>query len=679
MHLLPSSRSSVSQPSNCCCPLISDILSHEFVNSYKDKVAPFGFNGMGYFVYKRTYARLKEDGSSEEWHETVGRCVNGAQRIGAQYTQEEAERLFDHIFHLRCNFAGRMLWQLGTSRVEQFGANSLLNCWNVSINEPKAFLFLFENLMLGGGVGFSIRREDVHELPRIKKGVIVEHQPSKDADFIVPDSRAGWVKLLENVLNAFYVTGKSFTYSTILVRGSGEPIKGFGGTASGPKILIEGIQKVAKILASREEKKLRSIDALDVCNIIGSIVVAGNVRRSALIALGDPDDYLYLRAKNWSLGNVPNWRAMSNNTIYADSFDHISDEIWGNGYMVDLKTGNAKGEPYGFFNLPLSQKYGRLKDGPMKESTLYPVDKDNVSGTNPCAEISLASYECCNLSELYLNNMRSKEDLIDCARLLYKTQKAIAAMPFLHKETEEIVHKNMRLGLGVTGICQSLDKVEWLDDCYVALRAFDKEWSTRRGWPESIKLTTIKPSGTLSLLGGATPGVHPAYAEYYIRRVRIASGDSLVEVCRKHGYHIEYARNFDGSENRDTVIVEFPCQTPAGAVLAKDTTVIKQLDMVAKLQSIWSDNAVSVTAYYETDELPALKDWLKVNYEKSIKSVSFLLRDKHGFQQAPYEEITKERYEESILKIKPLARINESVGDGALAGLECAGGACPVR
>lgn len=656
-----------------------DILSQDFINSYKNKIAPFGFNGMGYFVYKRTYARLKSDGNTEEWHETVGRCVNGAQKIGAEYTEKEAERLFDYIFNLKCNFAGRMLWQLGTSTVEKYGANSLLNCWNVSINDPKAFLFLFENLMLGGGVGFSVRREDVHELPRIKKSVKVENQNTKDADFIVPDSRVGWVKLLEKVLNAFYVTGESFTYSTILIRGAGEPIKGFGGTASGPKILIEGIQKICKIFNDREEKKLRSLDALDVCNIIGSIVVAGNVRRSALIALGDPDDYLYLRAKNWSLGNIPNWRAMSNNTIYADSYEHISEEIWNNGYIIDSKTSYAKGEPYGFFNLPLSQKYGRLKDGPMKESDLYPVDKDNVSGTNPCAEISLASYECCNLSELYLNNITSKEELTDCAKLLYKTQKAICSMPFLHKETNEIVHKNMRLGLGVTGICQSLNKIEWLDDCYVELRKFDKEWSKKRSWPESIKLTTIKPSGTLSLLGGATPGVHPAYSEYYIRRVRVGSGDKLVEVCRKRGYNVEYVKNFDNSENHDTVIVEFPCKTPDGAILAKDTSVIKQLDMVSKLQSIWSDNAVSVTAYYEHEELESLKSWLKTNYEKNIKSVSFLLRDKHGFIQAPYESITKEKYNEMVSKIKPLTSFIEDVSGEVISGIECESGVCPIK
>jgi ribonucleoside-triphosphate reductase len=655
-----------------------NILSPSFLAKYKNKQPNWGFNGLGYIVYKRTYARLKEDGTTEEWNETVERCINGAQKIGAQYTPEEAERIYDYVFNLKCNFAGRMLWQLGTSTVDRFGANSLLNCWATAMREPKAFLFLFENLMLGGGVGYSIRREDVHELPKIKKSVTVIHEATKDADYIVPDKREGWVNLLSKVLDAFYVTGKSFSYSTILIRGYGEPIKGFGGKASGPQILIDGIDKITKIFQAREGKKLRSIDVLDICNIIGSVVVAGNVRRSAEIALGDPDDILYLRAKNWGSGNVPNWRAMSNNTIYADSYDHVLEEIWKNGYEINKDTGYANGEPYGFFNLPLSQKFGRIKDGPISENFMYPTDTDNCEMTNPCAEISLSNYECCNLSELYLNNITSKEELIDCAQLLYKTQKAIASLPFIHEETNRIVHKNMRLGLGVTGVCQSLDKLDWLDDCYISLRKFDKEWSAKRGWSESIKLTTVKPSGTLSLLGGATPGVHPAFSQYYMRTVRMSSSDALVQICKDMGYHVEFLINFDGTENRDTVVVYFPCKTPEGSILTKDMDVIKQLDMVKKLQTIWSDNAVSVTAYYKPEELDALKIWLKDNYEHNIKSVSFLLFKDHGFKQAPYQEIDEATYLAASAKVKPLTSI--STGNTEMLDMsECAGGACPIR
>jgi|TARA_R110000824_G_scaffold339122_1_gene525651 ribonucleotide reductase alpha subunit len=638
------------------------ILSPDFVQKYKNKQPKWGFNGLGYIVYKRTYSRPKEDGTLEEWFETIERCINGAQKIGAGYTKREAEKLFDLVFNLKCNFAGRGLWQLGTSTVDRFGGNSLLNCWFTAIKKPEDFCFIFENLMLGGGVGYSIRREDIHELPRVKRNVEITVKNTNDADFIVPDSREGWVRLLSKVLEACFVTGKSFNYSTVLVRSAGKPIGGFGGTASGPEILVDGIEKICGVIKEREGKKLRSLDVLDIANIIGSVVVAGNVRRSAEIALGDPDDYLYIKAKRWDLGNIPNWRAMSNNTIYCDSYDHIAEGVW-DGYA-------GNGEPYGFFNVMLSSKFGRTGE----------KAKENCEGTNPCGEISLADKECCNLAELYLNNIESKQELIECSKLLYKTQKAICALPFIHDDTNKIVHKNFRIGQGVTGICQGLHnkKLGWLDDCYKALKAFDQEWSKKQGWPESIKLTTVKPSGTLSLLAGATPGVHPAYSQYYIRRVRMSSQDALVETCKGMGYHVEFVKNFDGTLNRDTVIVEFPCESGDNAKLAKDMTAIDQLELVKRIQKEWSDNAVSCTVYYNKGELGNIKEWLRENYKNNIKSVSFLLHSEHGFLQAPYEEISQENYQKLCATIKKVTAV--SVGNGqTIEGLECEGGACPIR
>ena len=641
---------------------VKNIISDDFLNKYLNKQPNWGFNGLGYIVYKRTYSRIKENGQLEEWPETVARCINGAQKIGAGYTKKEAEKLFDLVFNLKCNFAGRGLWQLGTSTVDRFGGNSLLNCWFTAIRKPEDFCFIFENLMLGGGVGYSIRREDVHEIPRIKKDVNITVKNTNDADFIVPDSREGWVRLLSKVLEAYFITGKSFSYSTVLVRSAGKPIGGFGGTASGPEILVEGLEKITGVIKKREGKKLRSLDVLDIANIIGSVVVAGNVRRSAEIALGDPDDYLYIKAKRWDLGNIPNWRAMSNNTIYCDSYDHIAEGVW-DGYA-------GNGEPYGFFNLRLSSKFGRTGE----------KAKENCEGTNPCGEISLADKECCNLAELYLNNISSKEELIECSTLLYKTQKAICALPFIHEDTNKIVHKNFRIGQGVTGICQGLDdnKIEWLSDCYEALKKYDKEWSKKQGWPESIKLTTVKPSGTLSLLAGATPGIHPAYSQHYIRRVRMSSQDALVETCKSMGYHVEFVKNFDGTLNRDTVIVEFPCESGKNAKLAKDMKAVDQLALVKKIQSDWSDNAVSCTIYYKKEELGEIKDWLRKHYKNNIKSVSFLLHNDHGFDQAPYEEIDENTYNKISSKVKGISFLQIGKGN-VLQDLECEGGACPIR
>lgn len=633
-------------------------IKDSFKDKYKDKIIPWGFKGLGFIVYKRTYSRLKDNGEYESWADTIQRCINGAQNIGAHYTQEEAERLFDHMFNLRCVFGGRLLWQLGTSTVERFGLASLSNCWFVSMREPEDFEFLFEKLMLGGGTGFSVKREDIHELPRVKKGVNVTHELTKDADFIVPDSRQGWIGILRKTIAAFYFKGKSFTYSTYLVRGAGEPIKGFGGTASGPRVLVDGIANIVKIFQSREGKKLRSIDVLDICNIIGSIVVSGNVRRSAQIAIGDPDDYLFLRAKRWDLGNIPNWRSMSNNSIYADDYDQISNMIW-EGYL-------GNGEPYGFINLPLSQKTGRLSE----------YVKDNCEGYNPCGEQSLADGEGCNLSEVFLKNIKSKEDLIDCVKLLYKGQKAIYNLPSLYEKTEKVVSKNMRLGIGVGGVCQALDKLDWLDDCYKALRKLDKSWSNKWGLPESIKLTTVKPSGTVSLLAGSTPGVHPSFDEYYIRRVRMSTTDPLIQICKDSGYRVEYVKNFDGTENHDTSIVEFPCFSK-NSVLAKDMTAVKQLELVKKLQTVWSDNSVSCTVYYKKEELSEIKNWLKENYKDSIKTVSFLLHKDHGFVQSPYQSITIDEYQEAIKSLKQLSK--QDLGTASLDGLECEAGVCPVK
>ena len=305
------------------------IFTPEFISSYENKQVPWGFGGLGEVVYLRTYSRpIAGLNRNETWIETIVRAIDGAIEIGAPLSQAQAEQLFDHMFYLRCSLSGRALWQLGTPLVKQFSGTSLNNCYFTNIETVEDFELLFDYLMLGGGVGFSVERSKIHELPKIKPNVTITHERSNDADIIVPDSRTGWRRLLHSVLKSYFDTGKSFSYSTILVREFGAPLKTFGGTASGPGALIDGIEDICKVMKNREGKKLRSIDVLDICNIIGKIVVSGSSRRSAQIAIGDPDDVLFIRAKNWSTGNVPAYRANSNNSIYADHFDEILPELW---------------------------------------------------------------------------------------------------------------------------------------------------------------------------------------------------------------------------------------------------------------------------------------------------------------------------------------------------------------
>ena len=640
------------------------ILSEDFVNSYADKDIPWGFNGMGEIVYKRTYSRdIESLGRKEYWHETIARCIEGAQAIGAGYTKEEAERLFDYIFNLKGIFAGRSLWQLGTPLVEKMSGVSLVNCWMTTISKVEDFQFLMDHLMVGGGVGFSVERAVVHDMPKVKHVDHITHEKTNDADFIVADSRQGWSALLGKVLDSYFHTGKSFTYSTVLIRGFGAPLKTFGGTASGPEVLIEGMADIGKILSAREGKKIRSVDALDICNIIGKIVVAGSARRSAQIAIGDPDDFLYLRAKNWAKGDIPAWRGNSNNSIFADSYDEIIDEFW-KGY-------DGTGEPYGLINRDLIRKNGRLGEK---------VNDKAVIGTNPCGEIGLEDGEPCNLAEIFLPNIESKEELIDLSQLLYKTQKAITTLDYPYAKSQAVISKNRRLGQGITGWLQSTEEqLSWIDDCYKELKKYDAEWSSSLGINPSIKLTTVKPSGTLSLLAGVTPGIHPAYSEYYVRRVRMGSGDPLVNYCREKGYDVQYDVGLDGKENHTVCVVSFPCQTPEHATLAKDLTAIEQLEWVVKAQSEWADNNVSVTVYYRKEELPEIQEWMKKNYKNRLKSVSFLLHSDHGFALAPYEEIDEKQYLNLKGKIKSDVTYVDSVNEFSLDNLECADGACPIK
>jgi len=639
-------------------------LSSDFLYSYASRVAPWGFGGLGEVVYLRTYSRrLDDDSRNETWVETCARTVNGALEIGAKLTDEEAEKLFDHMFNLRCSPAGRALWQLGTPLVKKFSGTSLNNCYFTNIEKIEDFELLFDYLMLGGGVGFSVERAKIHDLPKVKTGVQITHERTNDADIIVPDSRSGWRRLLHSVLKSFFDTGKSFSYSTILIRQFGAPLKTFGGTASGPQALIDGVEDICQVMTNREGKKLRSVDVLDICNIIARIVVSGSSRRSAQIAIGDPDDVLFLRAKNWSSGSVPAWRANSNNSIYADSYDEILPELW-KGY-------DGSGEPYGLVNRKLARTQGRLG-----EKRPDPT----VEGFNPCAEIGLADGESCNLATIFLPNIESLGQFKEISELLYKVQKQVTRLEYPYEKTSEAVRRNARLGQNVTGILQaSEEQLSWLSPAYESLRAFDEVFSKDNGLPVSVRLTTVQPSGTLSLLPGVTPGIHPAYARYYIRRVRFGAADPLVDACRKRGYRVQWDIGIDGREDHTRYVVDFPCQSPDGAVLASEMTAIQQLEWVRRMQKEWADNAVSVTVYYRKDELETIKNWLSENYDRGVKSVSFLLHSDHNFPLPPYEEIDREQYDKLLTKIDFSIPLHGAADGDELSLEDCSTGACPIK
>ncbi len=627
---------------------------------------PWG--GIGYITMKRTYARrLKEDDASsptEEFYQIIQRELQACEKqLGLTFTEKEKEEYFNSRMQLKWSVAGRFMWQLGTKTVDKLGLPSLQNCAGVVVDEPiRPFTWTMEMLMLGSGVGYNIQREHVYQLPKLKGKIKIKRLDTADADYIVPDTREGWIKLVGKVLKAHFYRGQGFTYSTQLVRSKGAPIKGFGGLASGPEDLCWGVEEIHKILNIRARQKVRPVDCLDIMNIIGAVVVSGNVRRSAQLAIGDSDDIEYLKAKRWDLGKIPNWRNMSNNSVACDDIESLPKEFWDT---------YEQGEPYGLINLQLSRKIGRTNE--------YKYPDHDVVVYNPCAEQSLHNFETCCLAELFLPNITSYKELIKVISLAYRVNKHSLALKCALEETEKIVNANMRMGIGVTGVLQaSEEQRSWLKEAYVWLREYDEKYSAANNFPVSIKLTTVKPSGTLSLLAGVTPGVHPNPAgPYYIRRIRIATNSNLLSVCKSHGYHIEPQRKFDGNDDKSTMVVSFPCSVPEGTPVAGNCNWKEQLEMIKRMQAEWSDNSVSCTVYYKKSDLKDIKEYLRTHYNESFKTLSFLLESDHGFDQAPYETITKKEYKKMMKGVRPIMSVEVEEEDFQVD--DCDTGACPIK
>lgn len=623
---------------------------------------------IGYITFKRTYARrLKEDDpkskTEEFWHVIQRELDASDKQLGVGFTDAEKEGYARTRLQLKWSPAGRFMWQLGTRTVSKLGLPSLQNCAFTVVNEPiRPFTWTFDMLMLGSGVGYNIQRHNVYQLPKLKKKLKIVRQDNESADFIVPDTREGWVKLLGKVLKAHFYSGEGFTYSTQLIRSKGALIQGFGGTASGPEELCKGIGEIHNILNGRSGKNLRPIDCLDIMNIIGQIVVSGNVRRSAQIAIGDYDDFEFLKAKRWDLGAIPNWRAMSNNSVVCDDINNLPEQFW-ETYQ--------QGEPYGLINLNLARTVGRTGE------TQYPDHE--VEGFNPCAEQGLADKETCCLGNIYLPNITSYDELLEVLGYCYRICKHSLRLDCHLKETEDIVHKNYRMGIGMVGYLQATEEQRsWLSEAYTWLRNFDVEYSAKHGFPVSIKLTTEKPDGTMSLLPGFTPGCHPNPAgPKYIRRIIISSDSPLIAVCKEHGYHIEYRKHYDGTDDHTAFCVEFPCSVPESTPIAATFGWREQLDVVRRIQREWSDNSVSCTVYYKREDLPEIKDYLRKHFKHELKTVSFLLYQGHGFVQAPFETISPERYAELKAQVKPITSVDVAEQDFEVA--ECKNGMCPIK
>jgi len=597
----------------------------------------------------RTYSR-----DNENWEQIARRAIRGNVR-NCDVAQNEINKLEELLLNREASPAGRGLWFSGTEALDRLGGVALNNCWFLTGDDWANLPLACDLLMLGGGVGMSVEHRFVSKLPKVR-GATINHKKGKDAFYIVPDSREGWCELLRIVLKAYFVTGRSFDWSTCCIRGKGEKIRGFGGTASGPIPLIQCVEKICAILDKRIGKHVRPVDMADLLCCIGQMVVAGNVRRSAIILIGDPWDREYLTAKRWDLKTVPVERQFANWSVCCSDAEDLHPSFW--------RTYEA-GEPYGFVNRTNIQKYGRMGE----------LMLDTAIGVNPCAEATLENGEPCNLLELFMRHLRDRDHFAEAARLMFRWGKRVCLEHYHHEKINEVVHRNNRVGVGITGCLQSsLFNAADLDYAYEAIRRENVSYSKELGVPESIRTTVVKPSGTLSLVGDCTAGIHPAFAEWYIRRVRFAENSPLIPELRAAGHNIQPQKNIDGSLDYGTLVVDFPVHMPDAPTADKMTTW-EQLDVVKLAQEHWADQSVSVTVYYKKQEIPQIKKWVSENLQY-LKTLSFLCYDDHGFEQAPMEAMTEGEYNRMADKITP---INFSGADTGELLEECEGGSCPAR
>jgi ribonucleoside-triphosphate reductase len=611
-------------------------------------------------VYRRTYSR-KDNGRLETWDETVERAVLGNVN-GRDVPDAEVKRFMEFAKARKAGFAGRGYWFSGSPAHSRIGGVALNNCWYLNSSDWQHYVIAQDLLMLGGGVGLSVEHRFTSKLPKVKKDVSIVHKPTKDADFIIPDSREGWCELTRRVLESFFVTGRSFSFSTVCLRGSGEAIKGFGGVASGPLPLVEFVSTIASVLKNREGKHIRPIDAADIMTAIGQMVVAGNVRRSAIIIIGDPWDKEYLTAKRWDLAVIPSHRQRANYSVVCDDVEDLHPSFW--------KT-YEHGEPFGIVNRANIRKYGRMGE----------AMKDTAEGVNPCAEATLENGEPCNLMEMALCNLESEEEFEEAARLCFRAAKRVTLEKYHHDLCDEVVKRNRRVGIGITGCLSSpLFVPKVLDRVYSAILNEDRKYSKELGVGLSIRHTLVKPSGTMGKLldTNGEEGIHAPLAPYIIQRIQFASNDGLVATLAEAGHKIEPLKNLDGTYDTRTVVADFYVAALDGAPTVEtgwDTW--KQLEAVKMAQKHWADQSVSVTVYYKDEDIPKIKQWLRDNIGE-IKTISFLKYSGHGFEQAPKEPITKEQYEKLSSKIKPIDL--EEIGEGSLGdSMECGSGGCPIK
>lgn len=636
------------------------MLSSSFLAPYRAARDNFP-NLLARSTYLGKYKR-PEDAS---YTDTVARVVLGSVALDPNVTVDEAEVLFDTFWRGIGQPPGRGWWTGGVPGIPVEARN---NCYYTTLRSPEDWCWTADMLMCGGGVGVGLHSID--ELPVVQRSAARFHilcsKSHPNANEVLPDpfianpylnnqancdwvlvedSRLGWVEALRAMFSAAY-EGRSIVFNLSSIRRRGAVIKTFGGVACGPAPLAALLRHIWSIVRGAQGRRLTSVECLDITNHIGVCIKSGNVRRSALIVLGNATDQAFRDAKkDWQA--VQAFRHSSNNSICFDTESQLDSFDW-DALVEDNST---YGEPGG-----LNRWLIRQTD-------------PGAEGVNPCGEQPLHHREACNLSEIYPALIGTKD--------LHKVLKAVTRYtlrqrlePMRDQQADDVRRRNMRIGIGLGGVCD----FEWsrseLFGMHNAIRIEANRYADELGVAHPVAVTTVKPSGTISLLNGSSPGIHAPFAPYYVRRTRIGRDEAMAQALVEAGVPNEPCV-YDSTGN--TLVFSFPMKSDA-EVTVQNQSVTDQVMRQLSVQEAWADNAVSSTISFNENEKEELAGLLR-KHAKHLKSFSCLPRA-HGYQQPPYEQIAYGSYAALMAGINDKHPLTEG---GDLDTLECEGGICPIK
>ena len=618
------------------------------------------------FIHKSRYARwLPEEGRRETWAETVQRYVDFWDNRG-QITKADGEKMYKAIYNLDVMPSMRCLMTAGEALDKDNVAG--FNCSYLHIDHQKSFDEMMYVLMCGTGVGFSVERQFIDKLP-----TVAESFHETDTTIVVADSKIGWASAFRELIAMLYA-GKVPKWDMHKVRPAGARLKTFGGRASGSQPLEDLFIFCVGIFQKAKGRRLTSIECHDICCKIAEVVVVGGVRRSALISLSNLSDPRMAKAKSGDWWRNEGQRALANNSVsYTEKpdFESFLSEMH---TMYDSKAGER-----GIFSRVAAQKIA-AKNGRR--------DPEQSFGTNPCSEIILRSNQFCNLSEVVIradDDLVSLKKKVEVASMIGSLQATLTDFRYLRNIWKRNTEEEALLGVSLTGICDhailgndSPDLEKWLTEMKDVAIKTNKEWADKLGINQSTAITCVKPSGTVSQLVDSASGIHPRFSKHYIRRVRSDKKDPLAQYMTAAGFPVE-----DDVMSKSSLVFSFPIKSPDSSTTVKQVGAMEQLKLWKKYQDYWCEHKPSITVYYTDDEFLQVSQWIWENFD-TVSGISLLPVSDHVYQQAPYEDITAEKYEELLAAmpvdvnwsdLEHFEKEDTTTGSQELA---CTGGACEI-